>query len=96
MLLSCSFVWHMILQFLYGVPLDLDDPEDLWKLIRIAFAIQVGEDAGNAVLKGVPAVVRPVVKAIFFRSQTRRSQKAFRLSASIYCSAISSKFQFRW
>lgn len=50
---------------LYGVPLDLDDPEDLWKLIRIAFAIQVGEDAGNAVLKGVPAVVRPVVKAIF-------------------------------
>lgn len=50
---------------LYGVPLDLDDPEDLWKLIRIAFAIQVGEDAGNAVLKGVPAVARPVVKAIF-------------------------------
>lgn len=54
---------------LYGVPLDLEDPEDLWKLIRIAFAIQVGEDAGNALLKGIPSVVRPVIKAIFSGSR---------------------------
>lgn len=50
---------------LYGVPVDLEDPDDLWKLIRIAFAIKSGEVGGGAVLKGVPAVVRPVVKRIF-------------------------------
>lgn len=50
---------------LYRVPLDMDDPDDLWKLIRIAFAIKSGEAGGGAVLKGVPVVVRPVVKKFF-------------------------------
>lgn len=50
---------------LYRVPLNLEDPEDLWKLIRIAFVIKSGELGGNAVLKGVPAVVRPMVKKVF-------------------------------
>lgn len=50
---------------LYGVPVDLEDPDDLWKLIRIAFAIKSGEVGGGAVLKGAPAVVRPVVRKIF-------------------------------
>lgn len=50
---------------LYGVPLDVDDPEDLWKLIKVAFAIKSGEAGGAVVLKGVPAVVRPVVKKVF-------------------------------
>lgn len=50
---------------LYGVPLNVDDPDDLWKLIRIAFAIKSGELGGTAALKGVPAVVRPVVKKVF-------------------------------
>lgn len=59
---------------LYGVPLDLDDPEDLWKLIRIAFAIQVGEDAGNASKRG-PGCGPTSGKSDFFRSQTRRSQE---------------------
>lgn len=50
---------------LYRVPIDLDDPEDLWKLIRIAFAIKSGEVGRGAVGKGVPVVVRPIIKRIF-------------------------------
>ena len=50
---------------LYKVPLNLDDPEDLWRLVRIAFSIKVGETVSTAALKGVPVVVRPVVKKIF-------------------------------
>ena len=50
---------------LYGVALNLADPEDLWKLIRVAFVIKSGEAAQGVVLKGVPAVVRPLVKKVF-------------------------------
>lgn len=50
---------------LYGVPLDIEDPDDMWKLVRIAFAIRVGETGGNATLKFTPAVVRPVLKKMF-------------------------------
>lgn len=41
----------------YGVPLDLDDPEDLWKLIRVAFVIKGSEARRVLVGKTVPAVV---------------------------------------
>ena len=47
---------------LYRVPLDLSDPEHLWKLIRVAFAIKTGEAAGGGALKMVPLMVRPLVK----------------------------------
>lgn len=50
---------------LYRVPLDLEDPEDLWKLIQIAFAIQAGESGRGALSKGVPLVIRPIVKKVF-------------------------------
>lgn len=50
---------------LYGVPLDVDDPDDLWKLIKVAFAIKFGEAGGALIVKGVPAVVRPVVRKVF-------------------------------
>lgn len=50
---------------LYRVPLDLRDPEDLWKLIRVAFAIKGGEAGREAIGKGVPVLVRPLVKKIF-------------------------------
>jgi uncharacterized tellurite resistance protein B-like protein len=49
---------------LYGVPLDLDDPEDLWKLIRIAFVLKGSETGRTLVGKGAPALVRPVLKGI--------------------------------
>ena len=50
---------------LHGVPLDIEDPDDMWKPVRIAFAIRVGETGGNATLKFTPAVVRPVLKKMF-------------------------------
>jgi len=50
---------------LYRVPLDLEDPEDLWKLIRIAFAIKGGEAGREAVGKGVPVLVRPILQRIY-------------------------------
>lgn len=59
---------------LYRVPLDLDDPEDLWKLIRVAFTIKGGELAREGTIKFVPAIVRPLVKR-FFSGQTLASAK---------------------
>ncbi|WP_404348967.1 EcsC family protein [Phycicoccus jejuensis] len=50
---------------LYGVPLDLDDPEDVWKLIRVAFAVKSGEMGRGAASKGAPAILRPVLKKVF-------------------------------
>lgn len=50
---------------LYRVPLDVSDPEDLWKLIRVAFTIKSAEAAGQGVVKAVPAVMRPAIKRIF-------------------------------
>jgi hypothetical protein len=46
------------------VPLDLSDPEDLWKLVRVAFAIKAGVAGRGALGKGVPALVRPVLAKI--------------------------------
>lgn len=50
---------------LYRVPLDMKDPEDLWKLIRVAFAIKGGEAGRGAIGKGMPVLVRPIIKKIF-------------------------------
>jgi hypothetical protein len=33
---------------LYRVPLDLSDPDDMWKLIRVAFTIKRGRGPGRA------------------------------------------------
>ncbi|MGW3719101.1 hypothetical protein ACWD8L_18505 [Streptomyces sp. NPDC005133] len=53
---------------LYRVPLDVHDPEDLWKLIRVAFTIKSGEAANKTVVKAVPALVRPLVKRFYSNS----------------------------
>lgn len=50
---------------LYGVPLDLNDPDDTWKLVKLAFSIKVGETAGGAVMRGLPAFLRPIVRRVF-------------------------------
>ncbi|MFG1776865.1 hypothetical protein ACGFIG_10600 [Micromonospora sp. NPDC049048] len=50
---------------LYRVPLDLSDPDDMWKLIRVAFTIKGGEMARESVTKSVPLVVRPLIKKFF-------------------------------
>lgn len=53
---------------LYRVPLDLSDPEDMWKLIRVAFTIKSGEVARGGVARVVPAMVRPLIKRFYSRS----------------------------
>lgn len=50
---------------LYRVPLDMEDPDDLWKLIRVAFTIKSGEFAREGVTRVVPALVRPLIKRYF-------------------------------
>lgn len=50
---------------LYRVPLDLSDPDDMWKLIRVAFTIKTGEMAREGVVKAVPVIMRPVIKRYY-------------------------------
>ncbi|ALV40626.1 hypothetical protein AU252_05120 [Pseudarthrobacter sulfonivorans] len=50
---------------LYRVPLDLSDPEDMWKLIRVAFTIKSGEVVSGGVVKMVPAIMRPLIKRFY-------------------------------
>lgn len=60
---------------LYGVPVDLNDPGDLWKLIRVAFTIKSGEVASEGALKSVPLVVRPLIKR-FLAGDALKAAKA--------------------
>ncbi|MEV0328950.1 hypothetical protein AB0H63_21240 [Micromonospora echinospora] len=53
---------------LYRVPLDLSDPDDMWKLIRVAFTIKGGELAREGVTKSVPFVVRPLIKKFYSKA----------------------------
>lgn len=50
---------------LYRIPLDTSDPDDLWKLIRVAFTVKSGEAAREGVVKIVPALVRPLIKRVY-------------------------------
>lgn len=50
---------------MYRIPLDMNDPEDMWKLIRVAFGIKAGEAARSGVTKFVPGVVRQVLKKYY-------------------------------
>jgi tellurite resistance protein len=50
---------------LYRVPLDLSDPADLWKLIRVAFTIKSGEFVREGAIKVVPPLVRPIIKSFY-------------------------------
>lgn len=61
---------------LYRIPLDLSDPEDLWKLIRVAFTIKSGEVVREGVVKAVPALVRPIIKR-FYSGSVLTAAKGF-------------------
>ncbi|WP_104091793.1 hypothetical protein [Arthrobacter sp. GMC3] len=50
---------------LYRVPLDLYDPEDMWKLIRVAFTIKGGEVVREGMIKVGPAMMRPLIKRFY-------------------------------
>ncbi|MFC8224555.1 TerD family protein [Streptomyces sp. NPDC057287] len=71
MMVDVAFVTRLQLRLahdvavLYRVPLDLSDPDDLWKLIRVAFTIKSGEAVREGVVKAVPALVRPLIKRFY-------------------------------
>ncbi|MFJ8753196.1 TerD family protein [Streptomyces sp. NPDC102441] len=71
MMVDVAFITRLQLRLaydiavLYRVPLDLSDPDDMWKLIRVAFTIKGGEAVRGGVVKAVPALVRPVVKRFY-------------------------------
>ncbi|WP_395577092.1 hypothetical protein [Streptomyces sp. BK79] len=71
MMVDVAFITRLQLRLaydiavLYRVPLDMNDPEDLWKLIRVAFTIKSGEAVHKGVAKAVPAMVRPLVKRFY-------------------------------
>jgi tellurite resistance protein len=50
---------------LYQVPIDTSDPDDLWKLIRVAVTIKGGEVAREGVVKVVPILMRPLIKRFY-------------------------------
>jgi uncharacterized protein (DUF697 family) len=50
---------------LYGIRIDPDDPEDMWKLIRVALTINGGEMTRSGASRVVPALVRPLVRKYF-------------------------------
>jgi tellurite resistance protein len=47
------------------VPLDLEDPEDLWRLIRVAFVVKDRASRWEAFGKRAPQVIRPMLLKIF-------------------------------
>ncbi|NKZ05479.1 TerB family tellurite resistance protein [Actinomadura latina] len=50
---------------MYRIPLDVSDPEDMWKLIRVAFGIKAGEATRGGLIKFVPGLVRQVLKKYY-------------------------------
>ena len=71
MMIDVAFITRLQLRLaydiavLYQVPLDLSDPEDMWKLIRVAFTIKSGEAVTKGAVKAIPAMVRPVIKRFY-------------------------------
>ncbi len=74
MMVDIAFITRLQLRLaydisvLYRVPLDPSDPDDMWKLIRVAFTIKSGEVVREGVIKAVPAVVRPVIKRFYSKT----------------------------
>jgi tellurite resistance protein len=50
---------------LYRIPLDLSDPDDMWKLIKVAFTIKSGEFVREGVAKVAPPLMRKIIKTYF-------------------------------
>ncbi|MGW8501813.1 hypothetical protein [Streptomyces sp. CLCI03] len=71
MMVDVAFITRLQLRLahdiavLYRVPLDLSDPDDMWKLIRVAFTIKGGEAVREGVVKAIPVFVRPLIKRFY-------------------------------
>ena len=61
---------------IYGHPVDLDDPEDLYDMVRVAFGVKAGELLRNAVVKTAPEATRQAAMA-FFKTTTLAWIKSF-------------------
>ena len=65
--LDLLFVSHLQLRLAYdiavitGVPLDLTDPEDLWRLIRVALLAPARPTRWASLAEGAPLAVRPLL-----------------------------------
>lgn len=68
--LDLLFVSNLQLRLAYdiavisGVPLDLDDPEDLWRLIRVAFLPTGRATRWQSLAEGAPLAVRPFLRKV--------------------------------
>ncbi|MFD7761186.1 hypothetical protein [Streptomyces microflavus] len=71
MMVDAAFVTRLQLRLaydvavLYRVPLDLSDPDDMWKLTKVAFTIRSGAAVQEGVIKVVPALMRRVIKRFY-------------------------------
>lgn len=71
LMVDLTFVTQMQLRLaydvavLYRVPIDVSDPDDLWKLIRVAFSIKGGEFVREGVIKVVPPLTRQLIKRYY-------------------------------
>lgn len=52
------------LAVIYGSPIDLDDPQDVWDLVQVAVGVKASEIAREAVAKAAPEAARQGVKAV--------------------------------
>ncbi|WP_240496194.1 hypothetical protein [Streptomyces torulosus] len=83
MMVDVAFITRLQLRLaydvavLYRVPLDLSDPEDMWKLIRVAFTIKSGETVQKGVTKAVPAIMNAAAdQEVLLRRGARRRENA--------------------
>ncbi|MGW4112553.1 hypothetical protein ACWEFJ_16895 [Actinosynnema sp. NPDC004786] len=74
---------------IYRVPLDVEDPEDMMKLVRVAFGIKAGEIARGGLVKFAPGLVRQVLKK-YYSERSSPPREASRSSGSTSCNAMSS------
>ncbi|HYP46950.1 MAG TPA: hypothetical protein VEQ66_17355 [Propionibacteriaceae bacterium] len=69
--LDLLFLSHLQLRLAYdianifGVPLDLEDPEDLWRLIQVAFVLKEPAARWQALGQKAPAMVRATLEKMF-------------------------------
>ena len=62
---------------LYGVPLNADDPEDLWDIFLIAMGIQGGESIGRAIQQLIPKITQGQLRRLLRTGLIRRKVQAW-------------------
>jgi len=62
---------------LYGVPLDPDDPEDLWDIFLIGLGVKGGESVGRAIQQLVPKITQQQVRRLLRKGLIRRKMQGW-------------------